>query len=410
MSVTAPRGFAAAGVSAGIRPSGRPDVALVRSLVPAVGCAMWTRNRVQAAPVVVSRRHLEVAQPQAIVVNAGVANAATGRPGEEDAAATAVYTARLLGLAPEEVVVLSTGVIGPRLPMEKLLGGVDAAAATLSPGGGPAASEAILTTDAGPKTAIAGGDGFVVGGMGKGAGMIHPALATMLAIVTTDYPLEPGEADAFLRPAVEETFNRISVDGDCSTNDAVVLLANGQSGVTRSAASDERFAAALREVCADISRQIVADGEGATVVLEIRVSSASTAEEAQAIARRVATSPLVKTAAFGHDPKAIARRVATSPPVKTAAFGHDPNWGRVLAAAGSAPSNGGFAHLDPDLLTVSFDGTAVFERGAPTGRVPELGGAACTIDLDLGLGSGAAAYLASDLSYDYVRLNAEYTT
>ena len=229
MSVTAARGFAAAGVSAGIRPSGKPDVALLRSLVPAVGCAMWTRNRVQAAPVVVSRRHLELAQPQAVVVNAGVANAATGRPGEEDAAATAAYTARLLGLAPEEVIVLSTGVIGPRLPMEKLLSGVDAAAATLSPGGGPAASEAILTTDAGPKTAVAGGDGFVVGGMGKGAGMIHPALATMLAIVTTDYPLEPGEADAFLRPAVEETFNRISVDGDCSTNDAVVLLANGQS-------------------------------------------------------------------------------------------------------------------------------------------------------------------------------------
>ena len=376
MSVTAARGFTAAGVSAGIRPSGKPDVALLRSLVPAVGCAMWTRNRVQAAPVVVSRRHLELAQPQAVVVNAGVANAATGRPGEEDAAATAAYTARLLGLAPEEVIVLSTGVIGPRLPMEKLLSGVDAAAATLSPGGGPAASEAILTTDAGPKTAVAGSDGFVVGGMGKGAGMIHPALATMLAIVTTDYPLEPGEADAFLRPAVDETFNRISVDGDCSTNDAVVLLANGQSGVVRDAASDARFAAALREVCADVSRQIVADGEGATV------------EDAQAIARRIATSPLVKTAAFGHDP----------------------NWGRVLAAAGSAPSNGGFAHLDPDLLTVSFDGTAVFERGAPTGRVPELGGAACTIDLDLGLGSGEAAYLASDLSYDYVRLNAEYTT
>ena len=388
MSVTAARGFAAAGVSAGIRPSGKPDVALLRSLVTAVGCAMWTRNRVQAAPVVVSRRHLELAEPQAVVVNAGVANAATGRPGEDDAAATAAYTARLLGLAPEEVIVLSTGVIGPRLPMEKLLSGVDAAAATLSPGGGPAASQAILTTDAGEKTAVAGGNGFVVGGMGKGAGMIHPALATMLAIVTTDYPLEPGEADAFLRPAVEETFNRISVDGDCSTNDAVVLLANGQSAVVRDAASDARFAAALREVCADISRQIVADGEGATVVLEIRVSSASTAEDAQAIARRVATSPLVKTAAFGHDP----------------------NWGRVLAAAGSAPSNGGFAHLDPDLLTVSFDGTAVFERGTPTGRVPELGGAACTIDLDLGLGSGEAAYLASDLSYDYVRLNAEYTT
>lgn len=388
MSVTAASGFAAAGVSAGIRPSGKPDVALARSVVPAVGCAMWTRNRVQAAPVAVSRRHLELADPQAVVVNAGVANAATGRAGEDDAEATAAHTAGLLGLRAEEVIVLSTGVIGPRLPMAKILAGVDAAAASLSPSGGHAAAEAILTTDAGPKTAVARGDGFVVGGMAKGAGMIHPALATMLAVVTTDYPLGRDEADGFLRPVVEDTFNRISVDGDCSTNDAVVLLANGQSGIPRDAGSDGRFLAALREVCASLSRQIVADGEGATVVLEIRVRSASSADDAQAIARRVATSPLVKTAAFGHDP----------------------NWGRVLAAAGSAPSNGGFAQLDPERLTVAFDGTPVFERGAPTGLVPELGGAACTIDLDLGLGSGEAAYLASDLSYDYVRLNAEYTT
>jgi len=388
MSVTAAQGFAAAGVSAGIRPSGKPDVALVRSLVPAVGCAMWTLNRVQAAPVVVSRRHLELAQPQAVVVNAGVANAATGRGGEEDAQETAVHAARALGLQPEEIVVLSTGVIGPRLPMDSLLAGVDAAAADLSRGGGAAAAEAILTTDAGPKTAVVHGDGFVVGGMAKGAGMIHPALATMLAVVTTDYALGQGEADGFLRPAVERSFNSISVDGDCSTNDAVVLLANGTSGVARDSGLDEQFARCLAEVCADLARQIVADGEGATVVLEIRVSGASSPGEAQAVARRVATSPLVKTAAFGRDP----------------------NWGRVLAAAGSAPWNGGFAHLDPDRLTVAFDGTAVFERGAPTGLVPELGGAACAIELELGLGEGEAAYLASDLSYDYVRLNAEYTT
>ena len=294
----------------------------------------------------------------------------------------------LLGLQPEEVVVLSTGVIGPRLPMDTLLAGVDAATADLSPGGGAAAAEAILTTDAGPKTATARGEGFVVGGMAKGAGMIHPALATMLAIVTTDYPLQPGEADAFLRPAVERSFNSISVDGDCSTNDAVVLLANGASGVGRDSGLDVQFAHCLEEVCADLARQIVADGEGATVVLEITVSGASSPGEAQAVARRVATSPLVKTAAFGRDP----------------------NWGRVLAAAGSAPWNGGFADLDPERLTVSFDGTAVFERGAPTGLVPELGGAACAIELELGLGDGEAGYLASDLSYDYVRLNAEYTT
>ena len=231
-------------------------------------------------------------------------------------------------------------------------------------------------------------DGFTVGGMAKGAGMIHPSLATMLAVVTTDVPLPSGaEADRFLRPAVERSFNRISVDGDCSTNDAVVLLApRGADGP--GPALEARFAEALEEVCASLARQIVADGEGATVVLEIGVSGAVSEAEADAIARRVATSPLVKTAAFGHDP----------------------NWGRVLAAAGSAPSNGGFAQLDPERLSVSFDGTAVFRSGAPTGLVPELGGAACRIDLDLGLGDGTASYLASDLSTDYVRLNAEYTT
>lgn len=388
MSVTAAPGFAAAGVSAGIRPSGKPDVALVRSLQPAVGCAMWTRNRVQAAPVTVSRRHLELAEPQAVVVNAGVANAATGAAGEDDARATADRVAERLGLRPEEVVVLSTGVIGPRLPMDRLLAGVDLAADALSPDGGADAAQAILTTDAGTKTAVAAGEGFTVGGMAKGAGMIHPSLATMLSVITTDYPLAAGaEADRFLRPAVERSFNRISVDGDCSTNDAVVLLARSGDGA-RGDATDEAFAAALEAVCRDLARQIVADGEGATVVLEIGVAHAASAEEADAIARRVATSPLVKTAAFGRDP----------------------NWGRVLAAAGSAPCNGGFAQLDPELLSVAFDGTPVFVRGTPTGRVPELGGAACRIELDLGLGDGEAAYLASDLSTDYVRLNAEYTT
>jgi glutamate N-acetyltransferase/amino-acid N-acetyltransferase len=223
--------------------------------------------------------------------------------------------------------------------------------------------------------------------MAKGAGMIHPRLATMLAVVTTDYPLAEREPDAFLRPAVEQTFNRISVDGDCSTNDAVVLLARRADGA-RDGGDDALFAEALEEVCADLARQIVADGEGATVVLEIVVRRASTDAQARAIALRIATSPLVKTAAFGRDP----------------------NWGRVLAAAGSAPWNGGFAELDPERLRVSFDGTAVFESGAPTGLVPTLEGGDARIELDLGLGNGECAYLASDLSYDYVRLNAEYTT
>jgi glutamate N-acetyltransferase / amino-acid N-acetyltransferase len=387
MSVTAAQGFVASAVHAGIRRSG-PDLAIVRSTVPAVGAAVWTTNRVLAAPVVVSKRHLELAEPQAVVINAGVANAATGEAGIADAVRTAAEVGQALALEPEQVVVLSTGVIGVSLPMGAVLTGVREAAAALDPDGGEAAAAAILTTDRWQKQAAAEGDGFVVGGMAKGAGMIHPRLATMLAVVTTDYPLDVGEPAWFLRAAVDASFNRISVDGECSTNDAVVLLANGASGVERSAASDERFAAALGEVCAALAREIVSDGEGSTVLLEIAVSGAASDAEAEAVARRIATSPLVKTAAFGRDP----------------------NWGRVLAAAGSAPWNGGFAQVDADRLTVSFDGTPVFARGEPTGTTPALGGTAVAIDLDLGLGVGQASYLASDLTYDYVKLNAEYTT
>jgi glutamate N-acetyltransferase/amino-acid N-acetyltransferase len=387
MSVTAAQGFVASGVAAGIRREA-PDVALVRSLPRSVGAAVWTTNRVQAAPVEVSRRNLELAEPQAVVVNAGIANAATGAAGIADAECTAAEVGAQLGLQPEEVVVLSTGVIGVPLPMDKLLAGVAAAAGALSAEGGDDAATAILTTDRGPKLAQVAGDGFTVGGMAKGAGMIHPRLATMLAVVTTDYPLEPGEPIELLRSAVDSSFNRISVDGECSTNDAVVLLANGASRISRDAASDRQLTEALQRVCSDLSRQIVEDGEGATTLIEVVVSSASSNEEAVAIARRIATSPLVKTAAFGRDP----------------------NWGRVLAAAGSAPWNGGFARLETDKLTVAFDGARVFERGAPTGVTPALGQPVVTIELDLGLGQGEAAYLASDLTYDYVRLNAEYTT
>ncbi len=385
MSVTAAEGFEASGVSAGIRPSGRPDVAVVRSVPAAVGAALWTTNRVQAAPVTVSKRHLALAAPQAVLINAGVANAATGAQGEEDAVASAVGLAGALGIEPEQVLVLSTGVIGPRLPLDKVLAGARAAAGELSAEGGDAAAAAILTTDSGPKVAVARAGGFTVGGMAKGAGMIHPRLATMLVVLTTDYPLAEGEVEEFLRPAVARSFNRISVDGDCSTNDAVILLANGASGVDR---DDEAFAAALDEVCGDLARQVVADGEGATVVLEIGVNGAASTVEAEAIARRIATSPLVKTAAFGHDP----------------------NWGRVLMAAGSAPYGDGFAQLDTERLTVAFGGVAVFADGSPTGSVPELAGPVCRIDLELGLGEGSAGYLASDLTYDYVRINAEYTT
>jgi N-acetylglutamate synthase (N-acetylornithine aminotransferase) len=212
--------------------------------------------------------------------------------------------------------------------------------------------------------------------------MIHPALATMLVVITTDYPLQPGEPIDFLRPAIDESFNSISVDGECSTNDAVVLLSSGVGDRS----DDAAFAKALQDVCAQLASKIVEDGEGATVFAEITVTGAASPAEAKAVARRIATSPLVKTALFGKDA----------------------NWGRVLAAAGSAPFNGGFAHLDPSLVTLSYNGTTVLADGAPSGVEPDVSGATCTIDLDLGLGDGEAHYLTSDLSYDYVRINADY--
>jgi glutamate N-acetyltransferase / amino-acid N-acetyltransferase len=387
MSVTAAKGFAAAGVHAGIRRSAK-DLAVVRSTTPAVGTAMLTVNRVQAAPVLVTKEHLAAAEPQAIVVNSGVANAATGERGLLDAYATAAEAGRLLDLDAEEVLILSTGVIGPLLPLERVVAGLQEAVPALATDGGADAAEAILTTDTCTKEAAVSLEGFTVGGMAKGSGMIHPQLATMLAVVTTDYPLEPGEALEFLRPAVEESFNSISVDGECSTNDAVCLLANGASGIERTPATDLALGLSLRRVCSSLAEQIVADGEGATMVAEIEVTGAEDAKQARAIAARIATSPLVKTALFGRDA----------------------NWGRVLAAAGSAPYNGGFAHLDPDRVSLSYNGVTVLDRGAPQGVEPDVSNGACRIELDLGLGTGAASYLTSDLSYDYVKINADYRT
>jgi glutamate N-acetyltransferase/amino-acid N-acetyltransferase len=211
-------------------------------------------------------------------------------------------------------------------------------------------------------------------------------MATMLAVLTTDYPLEAGEAIDFLRPSVDASFNSISVDGECSTNDAVVLLSSGAAAVDRSPATDEAFALAVRKVCSDLAAQIVADGEGATLLAEINVSGAVSEAEAKAIAQRIATSPLVKTALFGRDA----------------------NWGRVLMAAGSAPFNGGYAHVDAARVSLSYNGTPVLVAGLPQHVEPPVDGAVCTIDLELALGDGTASYLTSDLSYDYVRINAEY--
>jgi glutamate N-acetyltransferase/amino-acid N-acetyltransferase len=388
MSVTAAKGFVASGVAAGIRRRDRKDLAVVRSMPPSVGAAMFTRNNVQAACLQVNREHLGLAEPQAVVINSGVANAATGERGKLDAIASAAEAARLLDLATEEVLVLSTGVIGARLPLHKLLPGLEPAVAGLSEAGGADAAEAIMTTDTCSKQSAVAREGFTVGGMTKGSGMIHPDLATMLAVVTTDYPLEAGEAIEFLRPAVDTSFNAISVDGEPSTNDCVLLLANGASGISRTATTDEAFADALAEVCSDLARQVVADGEGITVLAEINVTGAVDDVQAKAIARRIATSPLVKTALFGHDA----------------------NWGRVLMAAGSAPWNGGYAEIDADQVTLRYNGTVVLDHGAPTDVEPDVSGPSCTIELELGLGEGKAGYLTSDLSYDYVRINADYRT
>jgi glutamate N-acetyltransferase / amino-acid N-acetyltransferase len=388
LSVTAATGFVASGVHCGIRRNERLDLALVRSLPPATGAGMFTQNRVLAAPVIVSKEHLGLAEPQAVVVNSGVANAATGERGLLDARASASEAARVLGVDAEETLVLSTGVIGEPLPLSNVVAGIREAAETLSSAGGADAATAIMTTDTRSKESVALGAGFTVGGMAKGSGMIHPLLATMLAVVTTDYPLEPGEATDFLRPSVDTSFNAISVDGECSTNDTVLLLANGASGIERTPASDEEFALCVRKVCGELAKQIVADGEGATVLAEIAVRGAASEPEARAIAERVASSPLVKTALYGHDA----------------------NWGRIAAAAGSAKFNGGFANLDPDRLSIAIDDVPVFVSGRPTGDEPVLANGHCAIEIDLALGDGAARYLTSDLSYDYVKINGDYRT
>jgi glutamate N-acetyltransferase/amino-acid N-acetyltransferase len=385
MSVTAPKGFVASGVAAGIRHA-KKDVAIVHSTERAVGGAMFSRNKVQAACLQVNRAHLTAADPQAVVLNSGVANSSTGPEGYANAVATAARAAELLGIETDEVLVLSTGVIGMHLPMDRLLAGVGEAVDALDATGAQDAAEAIMTTDTLPKETIVARDGFTIGGMAKGAGMIHPDLATMLSVLVTDYPLASGEATDLLRPAVDSTFNAITIDGDCSTNDTVILLANGASGIDRTPESDASVAAALLDACADLSRQIVADGEGATVLAEINVRGAVDPPQAKAIAQRIATSLLVKTALFGHDA----------------------NWGRVLMAAGSAPYNGDYADIDADRATLRYNNTIVLDHGAPTNVEPDVSGPSCTIDLDLGLGDGFAAYLTSDLSYDYVRINADY--
>ena len=315
MSVTAAQGFRAAGVTAGLKASGTPDVAVVVNQGPRdAAAAVLTENRVAAAPVVWTRRAVRDGRATAVVLNSGGANAATGAEGLEDARRTAEHAAAALGTAADDVLVCSTGLIGERLPMDTLTAGVSEAVAALSPDGGEDAAVAIKTTDTVAKTAVARGEGFTVGGMAKGAGMLAPGMATMLSVITTDADVPAPALDAALREAVRATFNRVDSDGCMSTNDTVILLASGASGT---APEPEAFAAALHEVCADLSRQLVADAEGARHDIAVRVVHAETEEAAEAVARAVGRSNLFKTAIFGQDP----------------------NWGRVIAAVGTVPES-----------------------------------------------------------------------
>jgi glutamate N-acetyltransferase/amino-acid N-acetyltransferase len=392
VSVTAPLGFRAAGVASGIKPD-RLDLALVVADGPCASAGVFTANLAQAAPVVVSRQHLAGCRTRAIVVNAGCANAATGEAGLADAREMAALTARAVGCPAEEVVVASTGVIGVRLPMEKVRAGIAVAFPRLSREGGPEAARAIMTTDTKPKEVVVpftvSGATALVGGMAKGAGMIAPNMATMLAFFTTDAAVEPTLLRRALVEATGESLNRITVDGDTSTNDCAVVLASGASGAAAIDGEGPGFGAfrdALMEAARQLARMLVKDGEGVTRIAEVRVEGARTSAEADRIARTVAESPLVKTALHGGDP----------------------NWGRVLAAVGRAG-----VPLDISSVSLWIGDVQVAESGAARDYVEKAAAAAMQeepVRLRIRLAEGGASgwIWTSDLSHGYVDINAHY--
>jgi glutamate N-acetyltransferase/amino-acid N-acetyltransferase len=383
VSVTAARGYRAAGVAAGLKSSGNPDVALVLNDGPAdVAAAVFTANRVKAAPVLWSEQAVKDGRLRAVILNSGGANACTGPDGFADAHRTAEHVAAALGLGAGEVAVCSTGLIGERLPMPRLLAGVDAAVAALRPDGGADAAEAIRTTDTRAKEAVVTGSRWTVGGMAKGAGMLAPSLATMLCVVTTDAAVDAATLDRALRAATRVTFDRVDGDGCMSTNDTVVALANGASGVTPDAAE---LTAALTEVCGDLAAQLIADAEGVTKEVTIEVVSAASEDDAVEVGRSVARNNLLKCALFGNDP----------------------NWGRVLAAVGTTR-----AAFDPDRLDVSMNGVAICRAGAagePRDKV-DLTGREVHILIDLHAGEHTATIRTTDLSHAYVEENSAYST
>jgi glutamate N-acetyltransferase / amino-acid N-acetyltransferase len=388
MTVTAPKGFRASGVTAGLKPSGRSDVALVVNDGPdSTAAGVFTGNRVKAAPVLWSQQVLKGGVLKAVVLNSGGANACTGPAGFQDTHATAEHTAAVLRtdrflLAAGDVAVCSTGLIGERLPMDKLLPGIRDAAKALARDGGPAAAEAIMTTDTRPKTAQVSRGGWSVGGMAKGAGMLAPGLATMLVVLTTDAMADGDVLDEALRAATRVTFDRLDSDGCMSTNDTVLLLASGASGVSP---SPEEVTAAVTEVCADLARQLMSDAEGATKDVAIAVVGAASEDDAVEVGRAVARNNLVKTALFGNDP----------------------NWGRILAAVGTTA-----AAFEPDEIDVAVNGVWVCKGGAAAAdrSLVDLTGRDVAVTIDLHAGADAATIWTNDLSHGYVHENSAYST
>jgi glutamate N-acetyltransferase/amino-acid N-acetyltransferase len=388
LSVTAPLGFRAAGVAAGLKQPGQPDVAVVLNDGPSrAAAAVFTSNRVQAAPVTWTRQVVQGGRVRAVVLNSGGANACTGPAGFQDTHATAEHLAASIGALSDEVgageiAVCSTGLIGERLPMDKLLPGVDVAVAEASRAGGLAAADAIRTTDTVVKIAFRRGTGYTIGGMAKGAGMLAPGLATMLCVLTTDAELEPARLDAALRSATAVTFDRLDTDGCMSTNDTVLLMASGATGVSP---DKVEFIEVLTEVCADLARQLQLDAEGAEKMIAIEVVGAASEADAVTAGRAVARNNLLKCAIGGEDP----------------------NWGRVLSAVGTTD-----AVFDPDRLNVAINGIWVCRHGASGDERSkvDLKPKDVTITVDLSAGPHSAIILTTDLTAAYVYENSAYST
>lgn len=383
MSVTAAAGFRAAGVTAGLKPSGRPDVALVVNDGPEhVVAAVFTSNRVEAAPVTWSRQVVTDGRADVVLLNSGGANACTGAQGFLDTHRSAELAAEAVGVSAGDVVVCSTGLIGELLPMDKIESGITAAAGSLSADGGEDAATAIMTTDTVAKECTGFGSGYTIGGMAKGAGMLAPSLATMLVVITTDAVLTAEQADEALRAATAMSFDRIDSDGCQSTNDAVVLMASGASGVSPQMGE---FTAILTQVCVDLAEQLIADAEGAAHDITIDVQGAANVDDALEVARSIARNNLFKCAVFGNDP----------------------NWGRVLAAVGTTS-----AAFEPTQLDVAINGVMVCRSGGvgDDRAGVDMSQREVKVEVFLHAGDADATVLTNDLTHDYVHENSAYST